>query len=321
MRYSNQVDGCQIWHGYEGFGSRAPDGTVYVEHSPRAGGNYAIARQVAWQIKDFGLDDSHKARLTTMLIDQRERGTEWPEVTSALIESAKSQSPLPVHERANRLLRYIASQMGTVNTVVTISQDTHQAYAWSESADWDEVFYLFEYLIRMNWVQGNATFGHLVCGLTVEGHSRIAEQRTNVDSSQAFVAMWFDDSMNAAYAEGVELGVRDAGYEPLRIDQKEHINKIDDEIIAEIRRSRFLVVDFTHGEDGARGGVYYEAGFAHGLGLQVIFTCREDSLDTLHFDTSHYSHIVWTDSTDLREKLKKRILAVIGEGPGSAARP
>ena len=101
----------------------------------------------------------------------------------------------------------------------------------------------------------------------------------------------------------------------MRIDRKEHVNKIDDEIIAEIRRSRFLVADFTQGEDGARGGVYYEAGFAHGLGLQVIFTCREDAVETLHFDTAHYNHIVWTTPEDLRKSLKKRILAVLGEGP------
>ncbi len=101
----------------------------------------------------------------------------------------------------------------------------------------------------------------------------------------------------------------------MRIDQKEHINKIDDEIIAGIKQSRFLVADFTHGEDGARGGVYYEAGFAHGLGLPVIFTCQKDSVDKLHFDTNHYNHIVWTTPEELREKLKNRILAVIGEGP------
>ena len=47
------------------------------------------------------------------------------------------------------------------------------------------------------------------------------------------------------------------------------MDKIDDEIIGEIRRSRFLVADFTHGDKGARGSVYYEAGFAYGLGLPV----------------------------------------------------
>ena len=251
-----------------------------------------------------------------MLIDQHERGVEWPEVTSSLIDLAMNKLPLPPHERADRLLRYVAKQTSTVGARLNISEDTQEAYAWSESTEWEEIRYLIDYLRQMGWIEGDSGFGWDAVALTVGGHSRVAEQRINIDSSQAFVAMWIDDSMTSAYADGVERGIRDAGYEPLRIDQKEHINKIDDEIIAEIRRSRFLVADFTHGEDGARGGVYYEAGFAHGLGLDVIFTCREDSLETLHFDTSHYSHIVWNTPTDLREKLKKRILAVIGERPG-----
>ena len=107
----------------------------------------------------------------------------------------------------------------------------------------------------------------------------------------------------------------DAGYTAMRIDRKEHINKIDDEIIAEIRRSRFLVADFSQGDDGARGGVYFEAGFALGLGIPVIYTCRKSDIDKLHFDTRQYNHIVWETPEDLRTALKNRILAVIGEGP------
>ena len=309
------MGGCLIWPGCPASPQLGPDDTHYVRNSPRAGGSYAIAWKARFRIED--VDDSCKARLTTMLIDEHERGVEWPEVTPSLIDLAASRPPLPVPDRADRLLRYIASQTETVAARAEIEQDNPGAYAWSESTQWSEVLYLNRYMEQMGWLEAiNFAGGSLSDLLTVEGHSRIAEHRTNLGSSQAFVAMWFDDSMAAAYVDGVELGIRDAGYEPLRIDQKEHVNKIDDEIIAEIRRSSFLVADFTHGEDGARGGVYYEAGFAHGLGLDVIFTCREDYLETLHFDTSHYSHIVWNTPTDLREKLKKRILAVIGEGPG-----
>ena len=135
------------------------------------------------------------------------------------------------------------------------------------------------------------------------------------DSSQAFVAMWFDDSMKAMREEGVETAITNAGYQPMVINQKEHIGKIDDEIIAEIRRSRFIVADFTHGCDGARGSVYYEAGFAHGLNIPVIFTCRKDALKKIHFDTRQYPHIVWETPEELREKLAKRIGAAIGDGP------
>jgi hypothetical protein len=60
-----------------------------------------------------------------------------------------------------------------------------------------------------------------------------------------------------------------------RVDQKHHhLNKVDDEIIAEIRRSRFLVADFTCEPGKVRGGVYFEAGFAMGLNMGDSTTYR-----------------------------------------------
>ena len=237
-------------------------------------------------------------------------------VSKEVIKHVEAKRPLPVYERATRLLRFIANNVGAVGTMTSVQDDTFGAYAWSESTNWDEVAFLLDYLQQRSWVQGDRTAsGSLFGTVTVDGYSLISNQDANVDSSQAFIAMWFHESMNQAYEEGVRPAIEGVGYKPLRIDHKEHINKIDDEIIAEIRRSRFLVADFTQDDDGARGGVYYEAGFAHGFGLQVIFTCREDSVEKLHFDTNHYNHIVWSTPDELREKLKNRILAVIGEGP------
>jgi nucleoside 2-deoxyribosyltransferase len=127
--------------------------------------------------------------------------------------------------------------------------------------------------------------------------------------------MWFDPSLTDAYKKGIEQAVLGAGYKCLRIDQKEHIGKIDDEIIAEIRRSRFVVADFTSKRDMARGGVYFEAGFAMGLGIPIIWTCKADCIDYVHFDTRQFNHITWTTPEDLRVKLLNRIGAVIGDGP------
>lgn len=129
--------------------------------------------------------------------------------------------------------------------------------------------------------------------------------------------MWFKDEMSGAFERGIEPAIEGSGYATMRIDRKEHLAKVDEEIIAEIRRSRFLVADFSHGDDGARGGVYFEAGFAHGLGIPVIYTCRKSDIDKLHFDTRQYNHIVWETPEELRTALKNRILAVIGEGPNS----
>ena len=104
------------------------------------------------------------------------------------------------------------------------------------------------------------------------------EQAPNAVSSIGFCAMWFSEEVQPLYDKVIEPGIRDAGYEPLRIDSKEHNNKIDDEIVASIRSARFVVADYT----GERGGVYYEAGFAHGLGLPVVFMAKEGT--TIHFE-------------------------------------
>lgn len=146
--------------------------------------------------------------------------------------------------------------------------------------------------------------------LTPEGWNRIAElerQKAGKDSKQAFVAMWFDNNLDKAWDDGFKKAIEAAGYKPQRVDLKEHNEKICDTIIAEIRKSRFMVADFTE----HRGGVYFEAGFAKGLGIEVIWTCREDEIDKSHFDTRQYNHIVWKNEKELYEKLRRRIEATI----------
>ena len=183
-----------------------------------------------------------------------------------------------------------------------------------------ELEYLVGYLVRRGWVEDVVGFmsTNTEYQLSVEGHARLTElNQTAAESSKAFVAMWFDASMNEAWEDAIKPGIEEAGYEAVRIDRKEHVNKIDDEIIAELRRARFVVADFTHGDAGPRGGVYYEAGFAHGRDIPVIFSCRKDAIEKVHFDTRQYNHIVWEAEKldEFRDRLTKRICAVIGDGP------
>ena len=224
-----------------------------------------------------------------------------------------------VHARADKLLMYIHNKTSYLGfeyelQIQSDSEITMEILAYTESVNENELAYLRSYLIERSWLVFNHGRSKVI--ITVEGYAHLAEMEKAVtDSSQAFVAMWFDNSMEDAWTQGIKPAIENAGYNPVRIDNQEYIGKIDDEIIAEIRRSRFIVADFTQGSDGARGGVYYEAGFAHGLDIPVVFTCSQDSIDNVHFDTSHYNHIVWRNPEELKERLENRIAAVIGDGP------
>jgi len=44
-----------------------------------------------------------------------------------------------------------------------------------------------------------------------------------------------------------------------------------------------------------RGGIYFEAGYALGLGLPVIWLVREDELAKVHFDNRQYNFVAWRD--------------------------
>ena len=48
-----------------------------------------------------------------------------------------------------------------------------------------------------------------------------------------------------------------------------------------------------------------------GLGIPVIWTCKESEENKLSFDTRQYPHILWKNKEDLVDKIKKRLLAII----------
>ena len=240
---------------------------------------------------------------------------------SSSIEDAGRYPDLTVWQRVDRLLRYIAEQTPQIGAIFSLTDQrvTCAAMAWSESTNMGEVRFLLNYIENRGWLEADDSLRDQYI-LTIDGHARLAElEGRDTGSSRAFAATWFDLTMDDAWERGIKPGIEDSGYEAIRIDKTEFNDRIDDEIIAEIRRSRFLVADFTQDGDRARGGVYYEAGFAHGLGLPVIFTCRKDVIDEglIHFDTRQFDHIAWETPAELRKRLAERIAATIGDGPSA----
>jgi nucleoside 2-deoxyribosyltransferase len=307
---------CAIWKTRAELLEKAGDFEVF--DSPRAGGKYWISGTGIGQIISF--NDRAKRLLTTWLCQQRHSGVEAPKINADIVEIIKARRDLPVTDRLNAALIFVASNLTDISGSLSLGgpdEITLRFFAETESRSLGELSKLCTMLRDLGVIDGAFSLsGFVSIRPTARGWSEFEKlTRTSKDSSQAFVAMWFNGQTNDAYFNGIAPALGATGYKPMRIDKKDHNNKIDDEIIAEIRRSRFVVADFTCEPEKVRGGVYFEAGFALGLGIPVIWTCKETSKDDLHFDTRQYAHIMWKDAADLYAQLKSRVGATVGDGP------
>ena len=98
---------------------------------------------------------------------------------------------------------------------------------------------------------------------------------TGGEYTQGFVAMWFDPKFEPVWSNGFEPEIRSVGYRPFGIDKKHYVGGITDD--PKFAARDFRVADYTEQVNG----VYFEAGFALGLGLTVIPTAPMKSVNCI----------------------------------------
>lgn len=278
-----------------------PDG--YSVECPRCGEYLVESLSPRHRKKDGHLFISCAARQSW---ESGERLLIKPENASALILAHRNTV---VTENLNRLLRYLGKKSRRPSAPVEVFFERDFTVIDVDNTA-DFVIYLRwladDNLINFHHVPENTSYN---VTLLREGWKQLQlGHQPGGTPGTCFVAMWFDAGLTEAYEPGLLQAIEtDCGFKALRIDRKEHNNQITDEIMAGIRGAQFMVADFT----GHRAGVYYEAGFARGLGREVIYCCHEDSFKERHFDTSVINHVTWRNFADLRKKLADRIKATI----------
>ncbi len=326
-------DKCAIW------GTPAKelpsDGDYSIFDSPRAGGKYKISSSA--RVVVGNLTNQQKALLTTWNVNQLRKGVRLPFINTTLIDNLgdKIRGDFSTYNKAIRFLQAIENYESSPSSFFGIYEYPILIYnvlayiesscsgQWLNGSEIDspsldaqcysDIGGIARLCRDLGYIGGKGSG----IRLTAKAYFELEEYRKNSSQKNiCFVAMWFDDSISYIYDRAIKDAIEHTGYEALRIDKTDHNNKIDDEIILAIKNAHFLIADFTHGDSGPRGGVYYEAGYAHGLGKQVIFTCRKDMIDKIHFDTRQYNHIVWEPEKldEFKKKLTNRILNTIGAG-------
>ena len=159
----------------------------------------------------------------------------------------------------------------------------------------DEGYLFFKKLTIDDMTERNATFTNdsdKEFGLKVKGWFKFEEMKKSSSNSKfAFMAMEYNDELFEIARNIFRPAVLQTGFD-LRI-LRDYLKPglVDNQMIVEIKKSRFLLADLTHRNNGA----YWEAGYAEGLGKPVIYLCEKNEFEKhpTHFDTNHHTTIVW----------------------------
>ena len=183
-----------------------------------------------------------------------------------------------------------------------------------------EISKMIDALCELGFVKYMNYAGGKSFAITIKGLERAENllEEQNI-SKKIFVAMKFNDEMRDILNSAIKPACLHCGFEAFAVDEKQYLGGITDRIIAEIKTSRFVIADFTENNNG----VYYEAGFANGVGVPVIQTCKKAWFDSeyvnkdtgkkeggIHFDVRHNNTILWENAEDLKQKLIDRIKAL-----------
>lgn len=165
--------------------------------------------------------------------------------------------------------------------------------------------------------------------LKPDGLKRVDEfQKSDINNKNVFVSMAFNDKTKDT-RKAIKEGIISSGYSPEFIDEIIHNKQIVPEMFRLIRESRFLILEISEPNYGA----YYEAGYALGLGKEVIICCNEDVFNNNipkfnkdiseeefkkfqkyfkpHFDIAQKQILVWKDYDELTSTLAEWIKAII----------
>lgn len=263
-------------------------------------------------------------------------------------ESVENWYPKTIDEKLDKVLLKIKALSKYDGDTVVIGFDKARVLFFTHIKDCSEevdeeiitqqqIEFIIDALIELNYIvvedwdnikariMSARTILHIK--LTPKGLTQIYYlQKTHVINKEVFVAMSFHESANLI-REAIRKGINEAHFSTLFMDEVVHNHQIVPEMLRLIKESKFMIMDITQPNFGA----YYEAGYAQGLGKEVIITCSREVWDKKdfscnkdkdcryieiaskpHFDIAQKQVLVWKDYADLTKQLAEWIKLIIG---------
>jgi hypothetical protein len=232
-------------------------------------------------------------------IRHMQRTGDPPFISTAWLEkTCSSDLEFPnAFDQVENLIIFLAETLKAGETM-HLGPQTCQAAAGS--SDRKVLSWVLQSALDHGWITGKVedhwddSFQIVDGALTLDGWRWYDDIGRHKLSRRAFMAMKFgDNELNSVVTDCFKPAVAETGFDLKPLSDDPEAGLIDNRMRVEIRRSRFLIADLTHHNNGA----YWEAGFAEGLGLPVIYTCKQEVLqhpdEEIHFDTRNQMIIMW----------------------------
>lgn len=299
---SEKTDICPVCKYNQGVRKTRLHGTMVLLQCPVCG-EYEIPLMVAAEYEA----SVPNRRLSAWIHERNERGGLAKFAKKQTIDSVLASIPdYTPQEKQLKLLKAIASKSDAPGAMVILNSEKDIPLAYAESSD--ELAFYLRALEERKLLTKETVIWRVI--ITAAGWDYLDRHASDLEEkTQGFVAMSFSGAMKPMWTEAIKPAIQNAGYTAYRVDEEPHSDNIIFKIMAEIKNSRFVVADVTE----QKNGVYFEAGYALGLGLPVIWCVRKDDAKNVHFDTAQYNQIRWASAQGLQEGLFDYICAIIGK--------
>lgn len=235
--------------------------------------------------------------------------------------------------KASALLFQFASKLEDQQAFSKFSPSI-QDMVLSRIAGVDELVAILEYLCEEKQLSGKilngfspgytpeeeAPFNDDFC-FTMNGWKQIQIEKEKTNTNKVFIATSFnwpeDNSTRLEIIEAIKSACKRLGWEADVVSQS-HTDYITDKIMSEIRSSKFVVAELTY----HNRGVYFESGYARGLGKNVFHIVKdgynqilpeaEKENKRIHFDIQQVQYRTWNSSKEAEDKLYDWINSTFG---------
>jgi len=301
----NMIETCPICKSYLNSKSAMANADQYVLDCPRCGRFNITGTLQAMLMSRIDEDNDDWRWILSHWIRKRQ-GESQPVVLGVNdFKIIPQEMALPsLGEQADNLIYYLGKTLKAHSSI--LRPNTHMLPSLLGAKESSDVDYIASYLQDEGYLyfkklsvsdvwEKDVTITNDTdkeFGLTVKGWFKFEEMKKSSSNSKfAFMAMEYNDELVETARSVFRPAVLQTGFD-LRI-LRDYLKPglIDNQMIVEIKKSRFLLVELTHRNNGA----YWEAGYAEGLGKPVIYLCEKSEFEKnrTHFDTNHHTTIVW----------------------------